>query len=169
MKVIDGHALAEDFKVDRMNLFMDGLKGTPREYCISLNNVIERIEDAPPISIEDISEELLKLDKVILNKTDADLLEQYKKLGHIVVHADNTVTIIDTPKTEYIDKTVSRVFQNMAYRHGVRSLQELLIKEVDAHSGDSISISKIDALLLINKIANECAKSRKESQEDGSI
>lgn len=163
MKVIDGHALAEDFKVDRMNLFMNGLKGTPREYCISLDNVIERIEDAPPISIEDISEEILKLDKVILKKTDADLLEQYKKLGHIVVHPDNTVTIIDTPKTEYIDKTVSRVFQNMAYRHGVRELRDRITKYIHTEMDLSKELTATDIHQLVWKIASECLSERSYS------
>lgn len=169
MKAIDGHALAEDFKVDRMNLFMDGLKGTPREYCISLNNVIERIEDAPVLSIEDISKELLKIDKIVLNKTDADLLEQYKKLGHILVNPNNTVTIIDTPKTEYIDKKVSKIFQNMSYRQGVRNLQERLVEEVESYYNKNSSISKIEMLTLINRIADECARSRGEVSEDESI
>lgn len=160
MKVIDGDALAEDFKNDRINLFMDGLKGTPRERCISIDNVIERIEDAPLLSIEDVSEELRKLDKIILNKTDADLLEYYKKLGHIIVNPNNTITIIDTPETEYIDKSVSKVFRNMAYRNGVRELRDRIIKYIHTEMDLSKELTVTDIHQLVWGIASECLSER---------
>ena len=65
MRAIDGDALIEDFKNDRINLFMDGLKGTPRERCIDISNVIERIEDAPTLTENEMCKSCYQIEEVV--------------------------------------------------------------------------------------------------------
>ena len=172
MKVIDGEALAQDFKNDRTNLFLDGLKGTPRERSISISNVIERIEDAPVLSGEEILSEVFKIDKLTFSIDDAKKLEQYRKIcGDIVVHSEDTVSFINDPKTEYLDKSVAKVFQNMAYRRGVRDLQEKLIGVVEeCWNQTHTPMTRLEIFRIVNDTANEVVRNHnKEIDENGSI
>ena len=48
---ININELIDDFQNDLVNLYLDGLKGTPRPREIKITNVIERIEDFPTADV----------------------------------------------------------------------------------------------------------------------
>ena len=48
---INRNELIDDFQNDLVNLYLDGLKGTPRPREIKITNVIERIEDFPTADV----------------------------------------------------------------------------------------------------------------------
>lgn len=45
--IIDADDLIEDFKQDYLHLTLDGLKGTPRSPCLTIETVVDRIKDFP--------------------------------------------------------------------------------------------------------------------------
>ena len=51
VRLIDANALIEDFKNDLINSCMEALRGNPHD-SILITNVIERIEDAPTIEVD---------------------------------------------------------------------------------------------------------------------
>ena len=167
MRIIDGDALVEDFKNDYLNLYMDGLKGTPRERSISIANVVERIEDAPMLSEEDINKELFKIEKIVCKIEDQDLLEKYKKVcGELHIYGENKVTFIDTPKTQYIEKDIAKVFQNMAYRRGVRALNDMLTEYLHIKAQSNESISCFEMLTMLSSFTTECFAKGKNIDEE---
>ena len=48
MRLIDADAFVEEIKVEIMNLYLDGMKGTPRPYS-ELYDIIDRINEQPTI------------------------------------------------------------------------------------------------------------------------
>lgn len=60
MKLIDADELIEDIKVERVNLYMEGLRGTPRsyEYLNQLQNKLEDAETVDAIPIKWIEEQI---------------------------------------------------------------------------------------------------------------
>lgn len=51
---IDKNELIDDFQNDLINLYFNGLKGTPRPKEIKIVNVIERIEDFPIADVQPV-------------------------------------------------------------------------------------------------------------------
>ena len=52
MRLIDADAFVEDIKTEIMNLYLDGMKGTPRPRS-ELYDIIDRIGEQPTINPED--------------------------------------------------------------------------------------------------------------------
>lgn len=52
-RYIDADAFIEDIKTEAMNLFFDGMKGTPRPYR-ELYAIIDRIEEQPTADVVEV-------------------------------------------------------------------------------------------------------------------
>lgn len=66
MRLIDLDALKEDLKTEMTNLYLNGLKGTPRSYS-ELNWLIDRLEEQPIALDTDI----------VIEKLEDYLFERY--------------------------------------------------------------------------------------------
>lgn len=53
MRLIDANAFSEDLKTEALNLWLDGMKGTPRDYR-ELYDIIDRIGEQPTIDAEPV-------------------------------------------------------------------------------------------------------------------